>query len=182
MPDIVNKKIFILALLLLSVSFAKAQMIVAKCDLVKAAAMMPNLGIDAVVGERHTIGVNFSGAKNPWGKDVKLVTVNPEFRYWFGGRPFVRHFVELSAQVTNYDILWNKKAYDGNAFGLGFCFGRSYKLSSRFNIEFLGGISYMRYKQKHFYDEAGYGDSEVANSKGALLFPKASVSVSYIIR
>lgn len=182
MPYIVNKKIFIIALLLLSASFAQAQMIVAKCDLVKVAAMMPNLGIDAVVGEKHTIGINVSGAKNPWGQDVKMLSVTPEYRYWFGGRPFVRHFVEFSAQATNYDILWNDKVYDGNALGVGFCFGRSYKLSSRFNLELLGGISYLRYDQKHFYDEQGYGEGEVANSKGSLLLPKASVSISYIIR
>ncbi len=177
------KKIFIIGFLLLTATFSKAQMFAVKCDMLKGAAMAPNLGIDFVVGERSTFGVNFFGAKKPWGKDVKMFAVSPEYRFWFGGRPFIRHFVEFSAIVANYDIHWNRKFYDGNAIGAGFTFGRSYKLSARFNFEISGGLVMLSYKQKEYYEGDRYEDyGERTNCTGSIVLPKIEASISYIIR
>lgn len=180
---VVIKKIFIIGVLLLTVSFAKAQMFAVKCDMLKGVAMAPNLGVDFVFGEKTTFGVDFFGAKKPWGKDVKMFAVVPEYRFWFGGRPFIRHFVEFSAIVANYDIHWKKKMYDGNAVGIGFAFGKTYKLSSRLNFEIVGGLVMLRYKQKEYYEGDIYEDyGERTNSKGSTLLPKIEASISYIIR
>ena len=73
---------------------ASAQMIAVKSDAVKDIAMIPNLGIDLVVGSKHTLGVQLFGATNPWGQDVEMIGVSPRFRYWISGRPFAQFFLE----------------------------------------------------------------------------------------
>ena len=93
----------------LGASQLRAQLIAVKTDALWDCAMVPNLGIELVTGERTSVGLSAFGSKNPWGKDISLVAVMPEFRYWFSGRPMNKHFVGLAALGTNYDIVWGKK-------------------------------------------------------------------------
>lgn len=167
----------------MSVSFARAQMFAVKCDLAKGVAMAPNLGVDFVVGERTTIGVDIFGAKKPWGKEAKMFAISPDIRYWFGGRTFIRHFVELSLMATNYDIHWKDKIYDGNAMGAGIMFGRTYMITSRLNFEISGGLVMLKYNQKEYHKGDIYEDyGERTNSKGSIMLPQIEASISYIIR
>lgn len=161
---------------------ASAQMIALKSDAVKDIAMIPNLGVDLVVGPRHTLGVQLFGATNPWGKEVEMIGFSPRFRYWISGRPFAQFFVGADAQLVNYDVLWSKTKYQGNAVSGGLEVGYSFNFSRRFNIEVSGGTDLKYYKHKEYKLSDGYFYGEKANAYGAILTPRLEVSLVYVIR
>ena len=55
--------------------------------------------------------------------DIQIATFTPNFRYWFNGRPFIRQFVGVRAQIAQYDITWGNNVYDGVSFSAGLIFG-----------------------------------------------------------
>lgn len=162
---------------------ANAQMITVKSDVVKDIAMIPNLGVDLVVGARHTLGVQLFGASNPWGKDVELIGVSPRLRYWISGRPFAQFFVGVNAQFANYDILWSETRYEGNALSGGLEVGYSFNLSQRFAIECSGGTDLKYYEHKEYkITDSFHNYGEKANAYGAILTPRFEISLVYVIR
>ena len=108
------KKILLtIAWMLLSTITAKAQMIAANVDALWLATLSPNLGFELVIGERSTISLNGMIMSKPLGKDVKLYALQPEYRYYFSGRPMYREFIGFGAIGGTYDITWSGKVYDG---------------------------------------------------------------------
>ena len=65
----------------------RAQMIAANIDALWAATMSPSAGLEMVVGEKSTVGLNVSYMGKPFGMNIKLFEVQPEYRYYFSGRP-----------------------------------------------------------------------------------------------
>ena len=61
----------------------RAQMIAANIDALWAAMMSPSVGLEMVVGEKSTVGLNVSYMGKPYGMDIKLFEVQPEYRYYF---------------------------------------------------------------------------------------------------
>lgn len=166
-----------------------AQMIAANVDGVWLAAMSPNLGAELVVGERSTLGMHALLALKPLGKDVRIRALQPEYRYYFSGRPMYREFIGIGGIGTVYDITWKGKVYDGAALGLGLTFGYVLPITSRLNIDFHAGFGFVTYKQKEYfvgdqYDSDYVFDGEQrANATGYYLLPtRIGVSVSYVIR
>lgn len=178
-----NKRIlFILALALLAFN-AKAQMMVVKSDILRDAAMLPNIHADFVVGEKHTLGFGASYGDGVLGKEISIATFNPNFRYWFNGRPFTRQYVGIDAQLAQYDIHWGKNIYDGSSFAVGMVFGYVFNLTKRWNLEFEGGLDILSYTQKEYFKGDIYEDyGDRNNAHGTMLCPHLSVSFSYIIR
>ena len=74
----------------------KAQLLAVKTDGLKWALMSPNIGVEVVTGDKTSIDFSAYGNYKPWGKDMKMVVVQPEFRYWFNGRPMVREYIGFS--------------------------------------------------------------------------------------
>ena len=163
---------------------ASAQMVVVKTDALKDLAMMPNAGVELVVGEKQTMGLQLFGAKNSWGKDVSVIGISPSYRYWLSGRTLTRLFVGANAQIANYDIKWNKDVYQGNCASLGISLGYAFNISERFNIELEGGTGIMAYSHKEYVGSKDnyllYG--EKTNAHGTILFPRIEVSLVYVIR
>lgn len=166
----------------LGASQLRAQLIAVKTDALWDCAMVPNLGIELVTGERTSVGLSAFGSKNPWGKDISLVAVMPEFRYWFSGRPMNKHFVGLSALGTNYDIVWGKKILNGDAVGLGLTFGYSFFLSSHWSLECYGSFGAVYYKLDRGYTTDLYSNAMMQTHGYALVPFKLGVSFSYIIK
>ena len=118
-----------------------------------------------------------------WGKDIQIATFTPNFRYWFNGRPFIRQFVGVRAQIAQYDITWGKNVYDGGSFSAGIIFGHVFKLSKRWNLELEGGLNANLYTQKEYYTCDTYEDyGDKNNSKGVMMCPHVSVAFSYILK
>lgn len=163
---------------------ASAQMMALKTDLLKDALMVGNIGVDFVVAERHTIGMEFVYANQAWGRPIDISGLMPEYRYWFNGRPFTRQFIGLSGGFASYDIAWGRKIYKGDAFGAGVSFGHVFTLTPHWNIEVASSVSVVGYKQEFYYKGDNYlGYGHRTNSHGYYLFPmKLGVSVVYVLR
>ena len=107
------KKLLLVILITFCGISAKAQMLAVNTDMLLDVMMTPNAGVEVVVGERTTLGGHIFGNYKPWGKDVKMVGVQPEYRYFFSGRPLHKFFVGAAGLIANYDITWKGKVYDG---------------------------------------------------------------------
>jgi len=183
------KKILIVACFLLSSVALRAQMVAVNTDVLMDALQLPSLGAELVIGERSTIGLNAFGGYHPWGKKVQVIGVQPEYRYYFSGRPMSRYFVGLGGLLTSHDITWSGKVYNGNAAGVGLTFGYVLSLTKRLNLDFHAGFGAVYYRQKEyfegdFYDE-DYSINGVirTNAKGYTLLPtRIGISVSYILK
>ena len=67
-------------------------MVAVRTDAVKDLMLTPNVGVDLVVGEKYTLGAEVAFNRNPWGLQMQMTSVTPEFRYWFNGRPLTRQY------------------------------------------------------------------------------------------
>lgn len=180
------KRFFYLLLigLCLNTMSVHAQLIAVKTDALMDCMLTPNLNAELVLGEKSSINASVFGNYKPWGVDMKMLGLMPEFRFWFNGRPMTREFVGIALIGVNYDITWDNEIYDGNAMGIGVTFGYSFHLSRRWNLECYAGLGAIYYDQKHYYTKdnpALVGTSH--NSYGYTLLPfKLGVSFCYIIK
>lgn len=165
-----------------------AQQVAIKTNGLMLAAMMPNLGCEFVVGERSTVDISAFGSVNIYGNKAKILGVQPEYRYWFNGRPMTREYVGISVLGVTYDITWSNRIYEGDAAGAGLSFGYVLNLGKRLNVEFTGGCGLVYFRQKQYYvgdnydDFAEYGVNS-ANAKGYKILPlKLGVSITYILK
>lgn len=165
-----------------------AQQVAVKSNGLMWLAMMPNAGCEFVVGERSTVDLSIFASSNIYGNKVKTFGFQPEYRYWFNGRPMTREYVGVAALGTTYDIVWGEKVYQGDAGGLGLSFGYVMNLSKRLNVEFYGGCGLVFFQQKQYYvndsfdDYTGTGAVQI-NANGYKILPiKLGVSVSWIFK
>lgn len=166
----------------LGASQLKAQLIAIKTDALLDCAMTPNVGLEIVTGERTSLGLSVLGNKNPWGQDISMIGVIPEFRYWFSGRPMNKQFVGIAALGSNYDIVWGNKIFMGDAVGAGLTFGYSFYLSPHWSLECYGSVGAVYYKLNRGYTTDVY-PNVMQNAHGYALIPfKLGVSFSYIIK
>lgn len=174
--------------MLLSAQKADAQQIAVKTNALYWLGLTPNIGCEIVTGEHTSIDFTALGHWRPFGLNSKVFAFQPEFRYWFNGRPMTREFVGVNAMVATYDIVASGYVYNGNAMMLGLAGGYIFSLSDHWNLELCGGFGVMGFKQKQYYIHDNYDDYFVdeavkANSIGYKLFPaKLTVTFSYIIK
>ncbi len=176
-------KIFILLFLCSAKMFS--QQLAVGTDLALDALQTPNLGFELVVGERSSLSLNAFGNYKPWGKDVRMLGLQPEYRYYFAGRPMYKMFVGLGAIFTSYDITWKSKKYDGTAMGGGLTFGYVFNITSRLNIDAHAGFGLIGYEQKESYVKDNYSDfsADVHNAKGYYILPtRIGISLTYILK
>lgn len=175
-------------LLLVGAQTMCAQQVAVKTNGLILLAGVPNLGCELVVGERSSVDLSFYGGYKPYGSDIKIMGVQPEYRYWFNGRPMVREYIGIAALGASYDIHWGKHIYDGDAVGVGITMGYSMVLGKRFNLEFSAGFGAVYFKHQQYFENDNFEDYQAnnpgkTNARGYKLFPaKLGVSISYIIR
>lgn len=161
---------------------AKAQLLALKTDVLWDLAMVPNLGMELVTGNKTSVGLSVLGASRPWGCDMEVYGLQPEFRYWFSGHPMFREFIGLGLLGANYDIKWGSEHYDGDAFGGGLTFGYAFYLSPHWNLECYGSFGAVWYDQKHYYEKDNYQENRRTGNGYALIPFKIGVSFSYIFK
>ena len=171
----------------------KAQQFGVKTNALMWTAITPNAGLEIVVGERSSIDLSVF-YKPRYDADMgvllnsRIVGFQPEYRYWFSGRPMTREFVGATTLLANYYLIHKDYVYDGNAISLGVVGGYSFILGSKWRLELCGGFSFLGFLQKRYhindnYDDYFVGESVKANSWGYKLFPaKIGVSFTYIIK
>ena len=164
---------------------AHAQQVGIKTNALMWSAMTPNIGCEVVVGEHSSIDLSAFGHLNPYGIDSKVLAFQPEFRYWFNGRPMIREYIGVGAMITNYDLSVNRYVYTGNAISLGLTGGYAFLLGANWRLELCGGFGLIGFWQKHYYETDDYfvDKTIAANSWGYKLFPaKLGISFTYIIK
>lgn len=165
-----------------------AQQVAIKGNALMYAVGMPNLDFEFVVGDHSSMDLSVFGGYKPYGTDVKLIGLQPEYRYWFNGRPMVREYIGIAVLGATYDIQWKKNIYKGDAVGAGITMGYSMPLGKRCNVEFYGGFGAVYFQQKQYYKSDNFKDYVrnglgKANAHGYKLLPiKLGVSFSYIIK
>ena len=136
-----------------SVWTIKAQSLALKTDALWDLAMTPNLGLELVMGNRTSINLSVFGNHKPWGQNIQMYGLQPEFRYWFSGHPMFREFI-----------------------------GVAFYLSPHWNLECYGSFGAVWYDQKHYYETDNYKEN-YRNSHGYALIPfKIGVSFVYIFK
>lgn len=188
-PLFAQRHIILVLLLFVGVAKMDAQMLSIRNNVLYDIAMTPNIGLEMVVGERKTIAANIMGNYKPWGKDIKMIFVQPEFRYYFSGRPMFKHFIGIGGIAGNYDIHWKGKVYDGVAIGGGITFGYVYKLNKRLNLDLHAGFGAILFKQKEYFEGDDYDNDYPTNgiartnATGYSLLPtNIGMSLTYILK
>ena len=103
---------------------AKAQQFGVKTNALMWTAITPNAGLEIVVGERSSIDLSVF-CKPRYDADMgvllnsRIVGFQPEYRYWFSGRPMTREFVGATTLLADYYLIHKDYVYDGNAISLG---------------------------------------------------------------
>lgn len=184
-----KKRLLLIAIAVFVSVGLRAQMIAVGTDVAQDLLMTPNFGAEMVIGDNSTIGLSVFGNHKPWGKDMKMIGVQPEYRYYFSGRPMYSFFIGAGGIFGGYDISWKGKVYEGTAYGAGIIFGYVFNLTNRLNIDIHGGFGAIGYNGKEYfdgdyYDGDYYEDGELkTNAKGYFLFPtRLGVSVTYILK
>ena len=115
---------------------AKAQSFAINTDLTMLALQTYNIGAEMTVGNRSTLGLSVFGNNKPYfHKEMRVIGVQPEYRYFLGGRPMYHHFVGIGLLAAEYSMTWGNKSYKGTAWGGGLTFGYVVPLSSRLSID-----------------------------------------------
>ena len=175
-------------LLLLNIGQMRGQQIAVKTNVLMLGALTPNLGCEVVTGEHTSVDLSAFGHKNPYGITSALAGFQPEFKFWFNGRPMTREYVGVGMLLTTYDITWKKSVYDGDAIGIVVTGGYVFSLGRRWNLELSGSFGFVGFRQKQYYVNDNYDDYFVdegtrTNSWGYKMFPiELGVSFCYIIK
>lgn len=165
------RQILIVALLMLLPFKGRAQMLAVSTNVPLLLTQTYNVAVDMTIGQRSTLGATVFGNYHPWVlKDMRMVGLQPEWRYYFSGRPMMYHYFGTHLTAVNYNFTWKDEEHHGDALGGGVSFGYVYPLSERVNIDFHAGLGLM------FYHEKGVG-------VGNMILPtKLGVSLTYILR
>ena len=183
------KKLLLTFLMVSAVFSARAQKLAVNTDLAMDVLMTPSLGLEMTVGNWSTLSLNVLGNYHPYGKTMKIFAVQPEYRYYFSGRPMHSLFVGVGAIGTFYDVTYRGRVYDGVAYGGGITFGYVMNLTKRLSIDFHAGVAAVRYDRNEYVVGDNYntdyidGGINKPNSKGYYLMPqRIGVSLTYILK
>lgn len=192
MKNSIKYRITILTVFVLSVALgsvdSKAQQIGIKSNALYWALGTPNLGFEIVTGEHTSVGLNVAGHYKPYTLPSKLFAVEPEFRYWFNGRPMTREFIGVMGMFTSYDMKMNNFVYNGDALALGPTGGYVFSLGKKWTLALEAGVGVVVFKQKQHYEYDNYEDYYPTgyiktNAWGYKLLPlKLGVTFTYIIK
>lgn len=170
----------------------RAQMFVVGTEATSDLLMAPSLGLELVTGNYSSVALNGFHCSGSWLgmlKDAKITALQPEYRYWFSGRPIHKWFVGVGGLGALYDITYKGKVYDGYALGVGLTYGYVINLTRRLNIDIHSGFGVVMYNRKEYYQHDSYDTyytldgQQRANAKGYYLLPtRIGVSVTYILK
>lgn len=173
--------IFILLFTLSAATSSVAQIVSLKTNVLMDGLMIPNLDVSVTTGGRTAISASVFGADQTWGKDIRMIGVMPEFRYWLGGRALSGWFVGVGAIGVAYHFRWNVRNFEGDAFGGGVTFGYDFYLARHITLELHGGTCMLHYRHHRFYNGDVFNTADVGTyfESGTPVIPY-NVGVSFI--
>lgn len=199
MTTYTHKRTVLMALalvLVLALAFprqARAQRLAIKTNALSWAALAPDLGLELVTGERTSIALSAFGTYNPFNLPYQLLVLQPEFRFWFNGRPLTREYVGIAAFAASYDLSLpaagdRANVFRGDGIAVGLSGGYVFNLGKRTNFELSGGTGVLVFRQKQYlandnYEEYFVGEHSEPNTSGYKMFPvKLAATFIFIIK
>ena len=168
---------------------AAAQVFAVSSNVALDALQMPSLAVEFTTGNSYSVALSGFGCYKPWGQDARIVSVQPEVRWWLSRRPMHKHFIGVALPMARYKIECNSKVYDGYGLGIGVTFGYVISLSSRWNIGLHAGVQNFFYKQKEYWHGDPYDERYILNGRhdtnasGTYFLPThIGASIAYIIQ
>ena len=184
-----HKWTFALIIAAFSCTFADAQVVALKNNLLMDGMASPNLGIELRAGARTTIDIPTS--LNFWNfsdkKKFKHFAIQPEFRWWICA-PFTGHFFGIHAHYSYYNVgglepfkAIKNNRYEGWLAGAGISYGYNWILSSHWSLEATigAGYAYMDYDK---YPCGKCQPSSKHDTKHYFGPTRAAISLIYIIK
>ena len=133
-----KRKILFIMTLFIIITTAKAQFYSARTNLVGLATGNINLELSMTLNRDWTahIPVQYNPFVLNNNRQFRNLTAMPGVRYWFQ-ESYINNFIGMYAVASRYHFgqIWDDKRYDGQAYGVGFSYGKSYQLSTRWNFE-----------------------------------------------
>ena len=164
------------------VNHASAQLLALKTNALLDVAMVPNLGMELVIGEKTSLNASAFGSVKIYGNEVKTLGAQGEMRYWFNGRPLTREFIGIAGSAIAHNIVWRGQRYRGDAYVAALTFGYAFVLAPHWTLELHSGIGLMGYHQKRYYLGDRVHDNNY-NARGLMLIPyNLGVTFSWIIK
>ena len=147
------KRLFLLLICVtvLGCQHVHGQLFAMKTNALLDVAMVPNLGLELITGEKTSLSAAVFGTTGIWGQKIQMIGAKPEFRYWFNGRPLTREFIGLGASIMAYDITWSGQRYKGDAYTGAITFGYDFILGPHWSMECHAGIGLLYYDQQRYY-------------------------------
>lgn len=164
---------------------AHAQQFAVKTNALFDVAMTPDIGFELVTGEHSSVALSAFGHWKPYGLDSRMITVQPEYRFWFNGRPMVREYIGGTIFGTIYDMTLGDLNHNGYAVAAGVTGGYVFPLGKRWNFELSGGFGVLFFRERLYRTELKESTPESSeyNSYGYKLFPvKLAATFIYIIK
>lgn len=132
---------YILVVMLLFAFEGKAQRVTVSSDVLKWAALSPNLGVELAISRHHSF--SFSAATCPVKVSDKLsithLTVIPEYKYWLN-MPFYGHYVGANLLYTSYEAAGSRYSGAGNIVAACANYGYCFILNERWNVAPFAGL------------------------------------------
>lgn len=166
-----------------------AQKIAVKTNLLNWAVCTPDIGVEVITGERTSVALSAFGHYKPYGVwDSKVIAIQPEFRYWFGGRPLVREYIGATLGLTAYDTkLFGQRYRDGLALLAGITGGYVFPLGKRWAFDLSAGAGIAVYRHVQHGADDNFDDYNpdynAHRNVGYSFFPvKLNAGIIYIIK
>lgn len=180
-----RRKIFYIFLFFLTVLKVDAQMLSVKTNLLSWGLCAPNMAMELVTGERHSLAVSASYMPKLYNKGLHGWMLMPEYRFWLSGRPMVRSYIGVGVLGGNYSdvqglILKNMKQ-SGSYAGVATTAGYSFYLGKRWNLEITAGVALAVVHRKCYEMNASVPDA--FQPLAMRVFPaNLGVTFGYIIK
>lgn len=188
-------KKFFLVIMILAMAATKgsAQIVSVNTNALMDAALCPSFGFELVFNKRSSLAVDAFYGKKVFGKDIKIQGIQPEYKFYFSGRPMYHHYVGGVVALAKYNMHTVNRYYDGHAIGAGLSYGYVWPVTERLLLDFHTSLGLIcrddrYYGTKKAHDQA-YNSAEKTgklletNNHDTFLAPiKIGVSVCYIIK
>lgn len=157
-----RKRLLTMLACLFASTLLYSQVIGLKTNILMDATKTMNIGAEIGLSKKSTLDLSIN--YNPWkqndSKMMKMLTFQPEYRYWLCER-FNGHFFGIHAHAGVYQFaglkmpfgLWDQledHRFKGHFYGVGISYGYQWILSKHWNLEGNIGVGYARAKYEQY--------------------------------
>ena len=160
-----------------------------KSNLLYDALLVPNLSLEASIGNGWTLGAG--GMLAWWSKDAKhrywrIYGGGLEIRKYFGtlskSKPLQGHHLGIYGDFLTYDFEFGAKGYQSKAtYAAGIKYGYSHPIANRLNLDFALGIGYLHSNYKTYVPRDGCYVYQETKKRKWLGPTQAEISLVWLI-